>query len=95
MAEHMISARAGRWHPWMWAVIGALLILPIGAMQFTREVNWGSEDLLFAALLLGGGGALYELVARLSSGTRGRLIGGAAILFVVLLIWAEAAVGVF
>jgi hypothetical protein len=41
-----------------------ILLLPLVAMQFTDEVDWGLADFVFAGALLGGTGLLLELAAR-------------------------------
>ena len=41
-----------------------ILLLPLVAMQFSEEVDWGVFDFGFAAVLLGGTGFLLELAAR-------------------------------
>lgn len=79
----------------MWSAIALLLILPAVAMRFTREVNWTASDFAAAAILLGGAGLIYELAAsRIVHGTR-RIGVGALIGAVLLLLWAQGAVGVF
>ncbi|MBK6543335.1 MAG: hypothetical protein IPG10_19025 [Flavobacteriales bacterium] len=50
-----------------WSVAALMLLFPVVAMQFTEEVNWGPEDFLVAAVLLGGSGLLFEMVIRRSS----------------------------
>ncbi len=47
------------------AVVTALaLLVPLVAMQFSDGVDWGVFDFVFAGLLLGTTGALYELAVR-------------------------------
>jgi hypothetical protein len=41
-----------------------ILLLPLVAMQFTDEVDWGVADFVFAGALLGGTGLLLETAAR-------------------------------
>ena len=41
-----------------------ILLLPLVAMQFTDEVDWGVFDFVFAGVLLGGTGVLLELAVR-------------------------------
>ena len=82
------------WRVAMWAAIGGLLVLPLVAMQFTREVAWTPFDFAAAAALLVGGGLAYEIAARKAASPRSRLLLGGVILGVVLLIWAEGAVGI-
>ena len=78
-----------------WSLAAALLLAPLVAMQFTSAVNWGAEDFLAAALLLGGAGLALEATVRLVRGTVPRIAIALAILFVFALIWAELAVGIF
>lgn len=83
-----MSAR--HWRRIGWGLAAALLLLPAIAMQFTSEVNWGPEDFLAAALLLGTAGLGLELTARLP---RWRLVAGCCVVGAVLLMWLELAVG--
>lgn len=77
-------------------VIGTLVILsiPLIAMQFSDEVQWGLFDFLIIGALLVGTGLMYELfAAKLTTTTQKRVL--AVVLLVILfLIWAELAVGV-
>lgn len=84
-----------RWRTLGWSAAGAILLVPLLAMPFTREVAWGAEDFLAAALLLGSAGLALELAVRLVRSTRARLAAGLAILGALLLVWAELAVGLF
>jgi len=79
----------------MWGLIAGLLLLPLIAMQFTREVAWDAADFAFAGVLLVGAGLIFELVAWRTKTLAWRLAIGGALVFAVLLIWADAAVGVF
>lgn len=79
----------------MWAGIAALLLLPLLAMQFTKEVTWTPADFASAAVLLGGAGAIYEVAAWRTRNPRRRKIIGAAIIAAVAVIWAQGAVGIF
>lgn len=78
-----------------WGAVGLILLTPLAAMQFTSEVAWGAEDFLFAAVLLIGAGLLLELVLSKARTPLVRLMLAAAVVLAVLLIWAEAAVGIF
>jgi hypothetical protein len=82
------------WHPWLWVVLGGLLVLPILAMAFTREMNWGLEDVAAAALLLGGMGLLIELALKRVRSGRGRAIAVGLVVLLATLVWAELAVGI-
>jgi hypothetical protein len=79
---------------WVGLATGLLLLVPLIAMQFTAEIDWGTEDFIVMALLLFSAGSLFVLVARKSSPKRRAAIG---LMFAAVLIylWAELAVGVF
>lgn len=75
--------------------VGALLMVPFVAMQFTAEVNWSLFD--FVAM-----GVLLLIVALIGEGIwrrvqkkehRWMLLVALALAF--LLVWAELAVGIF
>jgi hypothetical protein len=73
----------------------AILMVPLVAMRFTAEVNWGPGDFAAAASLLGGGGSLYVLIThKLRTPGQRRAIGG-GLLLTLMLVRAELAVGIF
>jgi hypothetical protein len=72
---------------------GLILSIPLIAMRFTEEVQWGLFDFIIIGTLLIGAGMLYEYIAVRISPNR-RLIIALVITLAVLLIWAELAVGV-
>jgi len=72
-----------------------LLLIPLIAMQFTDEVNWTLFDFIVAAVLLFGTGLMCELVIRKVNKTKFRIAICVALLAMLLLIWAELAVGIF
>jgi hypothetical protein len=69
-------------------VTSCVLLLPLVAMQFTDEVDWGVADFVFAGLLLGGTGLLLELAVR----TPGNLVyrAAAAAIGVAVIVLGEA-----
>ncbi|GAB4331061.1 MAG: hypothetical protein Kow0010_16220 [Dehalococcoidia bacterium] len=79
------------------AVATALvLMIPLVAMLFTAEVDWGAEDFVAAGALLFGTGLVAGAVARTRNlPGRYRLLGLVAVAALFLLTWAELAVGVF
>ncbi len=79
---------------WIAAAIGVLLLVPLVAMQFTDEVNWGAGDFALMAALLFGFAALFLFAAR-KLARRHWWPLGAAITLLFLYLWAELAVGVF
>lgn len=81
--------------PKMLLAIGALLLVPLVAMQFTNEVNWSVADFIIMGFLLTSAALLLKLVSSigLSKKTKIRLSLGVLLLF--LLVWGELAVGLF
>jgi hypothetical protein len=72
-----------------------LLLIPLIAMQFTEEVNWTLLDFIVAGVLLLGTGLICELVMRKVNNIRLRIAICLALLIILVLIWAELAVGIF
>ncbi len=73
----------------------ALLLVPLVAMLFTKEVNWGIEDFLAAALLLFVAGMAYSLATRRARSALHRIAVAALVLVVLGTVWAHLAVGLF
>ncbi|MEK7344035.1 MAG: hypothetical protein AABZ73_09450 [Pseudomonadota bacterium] len=82
-------------HRTLWAALALLLALPAVAMAFTSEVRWGLGDFAAAGLLLGGVGLGVELATRVMASAPARALACSAVVAAALLIWAEAAVGIF
>jgi hypothetical protein len=76
-------------------VVVILLLIPFLAMRFTNEVNWSPADFITAAVLLLGTGLTCEFVLRTVKTTGYRIAICAAILFALMLVWIELAVGLF
>jgi len=79
---------------WIAIFTGAILLIPLIAMQFTNEVNWGLADFIVMGLLLFCMGALFVLISRKIAKTQRVYL---ALFFVAafLYIWAELSVGIF
>ncbi|MDQ3550655.1 MAG: hypothetical protein M3413_03940 [Bacteroidota bacterium] len=75
--------------------IAVLLLIPLIAMQFTNEVDWGMLDFVVMGVLLFGTGLICEFVMRKVKKTEHRILIIAVILVALFLIWAELAVGIF
>jgi peptidoglycan/LPS O-acetylase OafA/YrhL len=71
-----------------------LLLIPLIAMQFTDEVKWTLFDFIVAAVLLLGTGLICDLVIRKVNKTKFRIAICVALFAMLLLIWAELAVGI-
>ncbi|HYM93650.1 MAG TPA: hypothetical protein VET23_05885 [Chitinophagaceae bacterium] len=75
--------------------VALILLMPLIAMQFTDEVNWGLYDFITAAVLLLGTGLVCEFVIRKVKKRKYRIAIIVAILAALLIIWLELAVGIF
>ena len=90
-----IPARSGNtWRIVGWGAALALLLMPLVAMQFTREVDWTGEDFAAAALLIGIPGLLFELIVRTSRHWAFRLGAAIALLACFFMTWSNLAVGI-
>lgn len=89
----MASGRGTWWRIAGWGAAAALLLLPLIAMRFTSEVNWTLSDFVFAGVLIGGVGLVFELAVRMTPSLAYR--GGVAFALAAafMIIWANAAVG--
>jgi len=77
-----------------WGVAAALLILPLIAMQFTRDVNWTTSDFIVWGIMLATVGGLFELAVRLSPLPSYRAGFGVALLGAFLVTRTNLAVGI-
>lgn len=78
----------------VWGIAAGLLALPLVAMQFTRQVEWGPEDFaIIGAMLLGVCGA-YEIALRISGSRAFRVAVLIAAVGAFLLLWVNMAVGI-
>lgn len=72
-----------------------LLAIPFIAMQCTNAVNWKLGDFVLMGILLLGTGLVVEFVLRKVGNTRNRILILGVIAMILLVIWAELAVGIF
>jgi len=77
------------------SAVAVLLLIPFIAMQFTEEVNWTLADFIVAGILFLTSGIIIELVLRIIKKSGYRIAIIITVLVVLLLIWAELAVGIF
>ena len=77
------------------SVVAILLLIPFIAMQFTEGVKWSAFDFVLMGSLLLGTGLAIDFVWRKVKKLEHRLALAGAVLLVLLLIWAELAVGIF
>jgi peptidoglycan/LPS O-acetylase OafA/YrhL len=76
-------------------IVIILLTIPLMAMQLTDDVNWTLPDFIVAAALLLGTGLLCEFTLKKVNQPRYRIAICLALLLLLLMIWAELAVGIF
>lgn len=77
------------------AIVLLVMLIPLLAMQFTTEVNWSLFDFIAAGILLLGTGLTIEFVLQKVKSPKNRILISAIIIILLLLLWAELAVGVF
>ncbi len=77
------------------SIVAVLLLIPIIAMQLTNEVQWTLFDFLIAAVLLLITGLAIDYIIRKVKSTKYRIVLSVVLLVMLLLIWAELAVGIF
>lgn len=93
-AENGDSQTMSPWRIAAWIIAAFILLLPVVAMQFTREVDWAASDFVVAAVLLLGALGAYEVAARKASHAAYRAGVGVAIAAALLLTWVNGAVGI-
>ena len=97
MAETTIERR--RWageggRRLVWGGAAGLLLLPLLAMQFTRQVDWGPEDFVLIGVMLAMVCGAYELAVRMNGSRAFRAAVLIAAVGCFLLIWVNLAVGI-
>lgn len=70
-----------------------LLSVPLIAMQFTTEVDWGLADFIIMGLLIFSTGASYVLITRFASNFLYRAAIALSLGTTLFMIWANLAVG--
>lgn len=73
---------------------GFMLFVPFFAMQFSGEMQWELSDFVIMGALIFGMGFIFVHVARLTP-RKYRVLIGTGFFLLLLLIWAELAVGIF
>ena len=78
-------------------IAGTALILsvPLIAMLFSDEVNWGAFDFIVIGGLLMAAGSVYTILANTMKEKSQRFALLVVTVLVVLYLWAELAVGIF
>lgn len=76
-------------------ITACVLLVPLIAMQFTNEVAWELLDFVVMGILVCSISFAYEFLTRNTQSTKRKLLIGGALLFVLLALWVELAVGIF
>ena len=76
------------------SVLG-LLLIPLIAMQFTKEVNWTFLDFFVAGGLLLSLAFSVDYIFKKVKNTANRLLILFGTLIIFFLLWAELAIGIF
>ncbi len=92
--RYMDGGQPGRWRLAIWGGAALLLLLPLVAMQFTPEVDWGPGDFLIFGAMLAVAAGIVDLAARLSGSLLYRAGVGLAVAGAFLLVWVNLAVGI-
>lgn len=82
------------WRALGWGTAGALLLLPLAAMQVTDEVDWTASDFVFAGLMFALVGGTLELAIWRSQSRPYRIAVGVAVAAGFLHLWLTGAVGI-
>ncbi len=76
-------------------IVAFILLIPLVAMQFTKEVNWDLGDFVIMGTLLLTTGITIEILTRIVKSAQLKVAFTLIILLILFLIWAELAVGIF
>ena len=79
----------------IYSAAALILTAPLIAMQFTSEVNWTASDFLIMGALFFTTAFAVDFVLKKVKTFKSRLILVFGILALLILIWAEMAVGIF
>lgn len=74
--------------------ITIILTIPVFGTLFTDDFQWAFPDFIIAAILLYGTGIMIDLILRKVQKKSHRIALSGFILFLLLCIWAELAVGI-
>jgi tetrahydromethanopterin S-methyltransferase subunit F len=80
---------------WVGILTGVVLLIPLLAMQFSDTVNWTLFDFIVLGTLFFVTSSLFAVAAQKGRSPKQRIIIGGILFAILLLIWAELAVGLF
>lgn len=73
----------------------SLLLIPLVVMQFYEDMKWSWFDFAIAGVLLFGTGLIFQWATRKVEARQHRIIIGAMLMGLLVLVWGELAVGTF
>ncbi|MGK6341958.1 hypothetical protein ACMGDK_06955 [Chryseobacterium sp. DT-3] len=79
----------------IYATPAVLLCIPLLGNMFSEEFDWSPVDFVIAAVLLFGTAFIIDLIQRIVKNKTYKILLSGAILILLLLVWAELAVGIF
>ncbi|MDF2932461.1 MAG: hypothetical protein K0R36_1792 [Chryseobacterium sp.] len=79
----------------IYATLAVLLSIPFIGNIISKEFNWSASDFGIAAFLLFGTAFLIDLIQRIVKNKTYKILISAAIVVLLILTWAELAVGLF
>ena len=79
---------------WIALATGAVLLIPLIAMQLTTQVKWDETDFIVMGSLVFGLASIFVLAARKAK-RKHRVLLGSIFIAVFFYVWAELAVGIF
>lgn len=95
MANGVTMSNVNRWRLFGWGAAVALILTPLVAMQLDAPgVNWTLSDFIFAIVMIGGTGLLFELATRMSRNWSYRGAVALALAASFLIVWINGAVGI-
>lgn len=79
----------------IYAAPAVLLCIPLFGNMFSKEFDWSASDFAVAAVLLFGTAFLIDLIQRIVKNKTYKIVISAVIILLLMLTWAELAVGIF
>jgi len=92
--QHPRDMHENRWRVAVWGTAGCLLLVPLVAMQFTREVDWTGSDFAVMGAMLAAACGIWELGMWLSRNRAYRAAFAVVAVGAFLMTWINLAVGI-
>jgi len=79
----------------IFAIPTLLMVAAFISNNFVDGFNWSGSDFLIAAILLFGTASFIYMIASSKLSLRAKIISSIVIIFILIMIWVEMAVGLF